>query len=68
MIPPVALVSQLAVGFRRVLEYKAYCKDVCQADGVVLGLAQDRSPLLFLQRFNRAGFPGIVFVEALHRF
>ena len=43
MIPPVALVSQLAVGFRRVLEYKAYCEDVCQADGVVLGLTQDRS-------------------------
>ena len=42
MIPPVALVSQLAVGFRLVLEYKAYCEDVCQADGVVLGLAQDR--------------------------
>ena len=30
------------MGFRRVLEYQAYCKGVCQADGVVLGLAQDR--------------------------
>ena len=46
MIPPVALVSQLAVGFRRVLEYRAYYKGVCQADGVVLGLTQDRLFLL----------------------
>ena len=39
IIPPFALVSQLAVGFRRVLEYSTV---VYQLDGVVLGLTQDR--------------------------